>query len=285
MRSIAFIALLCLCTVTQPVLGVSVMINEYSNGNGNVAAGTKMSRNEYIEFVIVEKTSSAALAAMTFGDSNDATSMLQGVFSFDKATLDTALASSSLTEFLPGTIIVVKGVDLGAQDLNYNPLANTADGWNIQLVAGQGAKDHSETLINGNIQIGNAGDVVWISSSNPPSRNSDTRGFIHAIGHDNNPGLIANNVAAAFGAENILRSTVATGRAIANMGNTTESLTATTTVTMGTANGGANSTWIGNTQLASLASIPEPHRALLLVTGLIAAGFRRTRSSRSRRHE
>lgn len=285
MNLISSIALLCLCTLTQPVLGVSVMINEYGNGNGTVAAGTKMSRNEYIEFVIVEKTSSSALAAMTFGDSNDATSMLQGVFSFDKATLDTALAGSSLTEFLPGTIIVVKGVDLGAQDLSYNPLANTADGWNIQLVAGQGAKDHSETLINGNIQIGNAGDVVWISSSNPPSRNSDTSGFIHAIGHDSSPGLVANNVAAAFGSENILRSTVGTGRAIANMGGTTESLTATTTATMGTANGGANSTWIGNTQLASLASIPEPQRILLLMTGLIAAGFRRTRSSRSRCHE
>lgn len=274
MKPRSLITFLCLSLLPLRLLGVSVMINEYGNGNGTVAPGTKMSRNEFIEFVIVEKTSSAALAAMTFGDSNDATSMLQGVFSFDRATLDSVLSGASLSEFLPGTIIVVKGSSLGAQELGYNPFDNNADAWKIELVAGQGAKDHVGTLINGNITIGNAGDVVWISTSNPPSRNTDTSGFVHAIGHDNNPGLIANNVAAAFGAENILRSTATSGVSIANMGGTTESLVATTTSTMGTTNGGDNSLWLDGVRASA---IPEPGRALLLAAGLLLSLTRRYR--------
>lgn len=254
------------------------MVNEYYNGSAAVGVGTKMARDEYIEFVIVEKTSSANLAALTFGDSNDATSLLQGVFKFDQATLDQALANAGIQQFLPGTILVVKGADLGAQELGYAP---ETGGWTIELTAGQGAVDHSERLINGNITIGNNGDVVWISSSNPPTRNSDTSGLIHAIGHDNAPGQIATTVSSVFGAENILNTTITTGRSVSNAGNTTESLVLTVGGTRGVANGGANTTWINGLRGASFNVVPEPSRTMLILLSLVVMNFQRRRNGGS----
>ena len=254
----------------------AIMVNEYRNTGGTVGPGTKMVRDEYIEFVITETITAAGLASLSFGDANDATSMLQGVFRFDQATLDQALTNANLSSFLPGTIIVVKGVNLGAQSLAYDPLNG---GWSFELVAGQGARDHGETLINGNINFGNNGEVVWISSSNPPARNSDTSGFIHAIGHDNAPGLIATTVAAAFGSENILASTVTTGRSIANTGDTTESLVSSTTATMGQPNGGLNTTWIEGLRSASpdVNAVPEPSRSFMTMIGMMALQSQRHR--------
>jgi hypothetical protein len=244
------------------------MINEYYNGSGAVGVGTKMARDEFIEFVIVEKTSSASLAAMTFGDSNDATSLLQGVFKFNQSALDEALAVAGLPEFLPGTLLVVKGSAAGAQSLDYSP--NSGD-WAIELVAGQGATDHSERLINGNVTIGNNGDVVWISSSSPPTRNSDTSGFVHAIGHDNAPGTIATAVTSRFGSENLLNSTVSTGRSVANLGDAKESLQAVVGGTMGEANGGTNSTWISSLRFGTgITAAPEPGRAMLVTLGILS---------------
>lgn len=269
---LAFLAL----WLPLPLRSASIMVNEYYNGSSTVGPATKMIRDEYLEFVIIESMSSASLAALTFGDSNDATSMLQGVFRFDQTTLDQALSNASLGQFLPGTIIVVKGISLGAQSLAYDP-AN--GGWTLELVAGQGARDHSETLINSNINVGNNGDVVWVSSSNPPMRNSDTSGFIHAIGHDNAPGLIATKVAAAFGSENVLASTIATGTSVSNMGGTTESLVSTSSTTMGQANGGLNSLWISGLRGETIGATaaPEPGRAMLLLAGLVAVQTRRVR--------
>lgn len=106
----------------------------------------------------------------------------------------------------------------------------------------------------------------------PPSRNSDTSGFIHAIGHDNTPGAIATTVAAAFGSENILAATITTGRSIANIGNTTESLVSTATSTMGQLNGGLNTTWIEGLRGVSpeVTAVPEPSRTLMTMVGLMA---------------
>ncbi|MFO1438195.1 MAG: hypothetical protein U1F81_07695 [Verrucomicrobiaceae bacterium] len=254
----------------------AIMVNEYRNTGSTVGPGTKMVRDEYIEFVITESITSAGLASLTFGDSNDATSMLQGVFRFDQTTLEQALTNANLTAFLPGTLIVVKGVNLGAQSLAYDPQNG---GWSLELVAGQGARDHSETLVNGNINFGNNGEVVWISSSNPPARNSDTSGFIHAIGHDNAPGLIATTVAAAFGSENILASTITTGRSVANEGDTTESLVSTTSATMAQPNGGLNTLWIEGLRgvTPDVSAVPEPSRSLMTMVGIMALQSQRFR--------
>lgn len=274
MNSRLAIALCCFALLSTQLWAAGIMVNEYRNGSGSTGPGTKMAREEYIEFVITEKTTSASLATLTFGDSNDVTSMLQGVFSFDQTALDQALDNAQLTEFLPGTLLVVKGINLGTQNLGYDPLNGS---WSIELVAGQGARDHSESLINGSISIGNNGDVVWVSTSAPPTRNSDTSGIVHAIGHDNAPGLIANTVAAAFGAENVLNTTIATGRSIANVGDTNESLQVTTTGTMGQANGGTNSTWIAGLRGDGLVAAPEPGRTTLLALGITLLIFQRHR--------
>jgi hypothetical protein len=272
------IVLCCFALLSNQLGAAGIMVNEYRNGSGSTGPGTKMAREEYIEFVITEETTSASLAALTFGDSNDATSMLQGVFSFDKTALDQALGNAGLTEFLAGTLLVVKGINLGTQNLGYDPLNGN---WSIELVAGQGARDHSESLINGSISIGNNGDVVWVSTSSPPTRNSDTSGMVHAIGHENAPGLIANTVAAAFGSENVLNAIIATGRSIANVGDTTESLQVTTTGTMGQANGGTNSTWIAGLRGEGLVAAPEPVRAIFLGFGLTTLIFQRHRKGGS----
>lgn len=286
MRCSSLIALLCLSIPAGGTQAASVMVNEFYNGSGTVAAGTKMTRDEYIEFVITAPTTAAELAQLTFGDSNDATTQLQGVFKFDEATLQSALSSSGLSAFQAGTIIVVKGAGLGSENLTYNPSAlnlTDADAWSIELVAGQGARDHSETRINGNITIGNNGDVVWISTDNPPANNSDTSDFIHAIGYDNNPGRVATNVANAFGAENILNTTVATGRALVNNGDATESLATTTTTSMGTANSVANSLWIvgGLRTTAALGLVPEPGRVTLMMVAAAMFILRRSRQGGS----
>lgn len=267
------IAFWCLAMLPAQLLGAGIMVNEYYNGSGTVGPGTKMARDEFIEFVIVQETTAASLAAMTFGDSNDATSQLQGVFQFDQTALQQALDNAQLSAFLPGTLLVVKGIDLGTQSLRYDPLNGN---WGIELVAGQGALDHPEKLISGNISIGNAGDTVWISSSTP-TRNSDTSGFIHAIGHDNAAGVIATTVASVFGSENILPTTISTGTSVANVGNTTESLVATTTSTMGQANGGQNSLWIDGLRTMGFASAPEPGRSMLLLSAAGTLIFRRQR--------
>ncbi len=288
MFSLRILALLCLCCAATPSGAVSIMVNEYWNGSAAVNPATKMAADEYIEFVIVEQSTAAQLAALTFGDANAATSQIQGVFQFDQATLQQVLTQANLTAFQPGTIIVVKGTGLGPQDLSYNPTAlNMADenAWNIQLVAGQGARDAPETRINRNLSIDNNGDVVWIASGTP-ARSNDTSGFLYAIGHDNSPGKVARTVRTQFGTENILASTVAAGRAVMNLGTSNELLSASSTGSMGSGNSLANTAWIaGSLRItATFEQAPEVSRAGMLLAGLAAALCKRRRAGKGGSH-
>ena len=238
-----FAAILCsLAVFAGSIAGLraaSIMVNEYKNSNGSALGGVKMLTDEYLEFVLTQDMTVSQLSALTFGDSNDATALLQGVFQFDSATLTTALSTSGLSAFKAGTILVVKGNALGTQNLTYDPLGNpySDDAWSLELVAGLGAKDHSETLINGDINIAGQGDVVWIASGVPTSA-TDTSGFIAAIGHDNSPGVIANAVISKYGAGSILSSTIGAPKTVYNTADTVVSLASSTTGTMGSANGG-----------------------------------------------
>jgi hypothetical protein len=152
-----------------PVAGYSVgiMVNEYKNSNGNVAAGTKMTSDEFLEFVLTTTATATDLANLTFGDSNDTTSALVGMFSFQVATLHSVLSSAGLSAFLPGTIIVVKGNALGAENLSYNPLAGGGandDAWSIELVAGQGARG----ITSGSIDIDERDGYVGLHKRHRP---------------------------------------------------------------------------------------------------------------------
>lgn len=281
----AKLLLISLLLLVSKVHAVTLMVNEYSNGTLPALPFTKFASGEYIEFVVGENSTAAQLAALTFGDTNNATSQIRSVFQFDLATLQQALSNAGQTEFLAGTVIVVKGTALGAQDLNYNPLAgNTgnADAWNIELVAGQGAIDHSETLINGNLSIDTTGDVVWVSTDYPPASNTDVSGFISALGHDSNPGTIASSVMSQFGSGVIWNGNVGTNNVVSNAGAPGSSTASVgTTGTRGTTNGGANDTWVtGLREYNFVTTVPEPSRAVLMLIGLSSLLLRRQRARR-----
>lgn len=263
------------------VHAVTLMVNEYSNGVLPALPFTKFASGEFIEFVVGENSTAAELAALTFGDANNATSQLRSVFQFDLATLQQALTNAGQTEFLAGTVIVVKGTSMGAQDLNYNPLSTntgTADAWNIQLVAGQGFYDHSETLINGNFSIDTTGDVVWVSTDAPPTSNTDVSGIISALGHDSNPGFVASSMTSQFGSGVIWNGNLANNSVIANTGSPgSPTAAASTTSSMGTTNGGANDAWVGTLREYNFVTVPEPSRVILMLLGLSSVVLRRQR--------
>lgn len=256
---------------------VGLIVNEYRAGSWNFSTD-RMANDDFIEFVLTSNATSTELAALTFGDTNHQTSQLNSVFRFDQATLDTVLASSGQTSFLAGTIIVVKGAWLGAQNLSYDPQSaniGDADAWSIELVAGQGAQDHTSSLIDGTLNVDRRGEVIWVSTDDPPSNTLDTSGFIAAIGHDNNPGAIADAVVAQFGAGAILDDSFPTARTIQNTGGSTISLAAFTSSTMGAANSVANQTWIEESLRAF--AVPEPSRSMLCLVALAGIWLRRRR--------
>ena len=120
--------------------------------------------------------------------------------------------------------------------------------------------------------------MVWVSTDNPPSNSIDTSGFISAIGHDDNPGAIANAVISQFGAGNILNAAFGLGggtRTVQNTGGGTASLVGTTTASMGSPNSVANQAWIENSLRAFV--VPEPSRAILSLMAISLTLFRRRR--------
>ena len=158
-----------------------------------------------------------------------------------------------------------------------------ADAWNIELVAGQGALDHSETLINGSFAIDNTGDVVWVSTDYPPTSNTDTSGFISALGHGTSTGTIANAAISQFGSGVIWNGNLGTGSVIANTGGTSGAVaTATATETRGTTNGGANDLWVASIREYNfVVAVPEPSRVILMLGGACALVLRRRRKLKS----
>lgn len=255
------------------------MVNEYRVATGGPVTN-RMANTEFIEFMLTTDATAADLAALTFGTTTHQTNTLISVFEFDQTTLDNVLTSAGRTTFAAGTMIVVKGTGLGAQNLTYDPNStniSNADAWSIELVAGQGATDHPENVINGDLDMDRRGTVVWVSTDDPPSNNIDTSGFIAAVGHDDNPGTIADAIIAQFGASNILNTAFGAGaRSVVNTGTGgAVTLGSTTTATMGQANDATQQAWIENSLRA--AAVPEPSRALLSLVTLLMMTVRRRR--------
>jgi hypothetical protein len=257
---------------------VGLMINEFRVGTGSPDS-FKMADDEFVEFVLTTNATASELASLTFGDSNHQTSRLNSILRFDQATLDLVLANAGKTSFLAGTFIVVKGAGLGAQNLTYNPLAtNTAnaDAWSIELVAGQGARDHPETTVDGVFDLDRKGGVVWVSTDNPPVDRIDTSSFISAIGFDDKPGAVADAVVSKFGAGSILGESFTGARVVQNVGGSNVSLVANTSATLGAPNNAMNASWIeGNLRFVAA---PEPSRAFLILCALSAGIMRRRRA-------
>ena len=276
------ISLIGLAVAVSPAADGGLVINEYHNGKGTVSTSSRMVSDEYIEFAITKNMTSDALSALTFGDSNSATSALQSVFKFDKVTLDSALEGAGRKDFLAGTLFVVKGTDLGSQNLSYNPQANNItnnDLWSIELVAGLGAVNAASKLISGSINIANKGDIIWVSSGNPPANNVDIAGVTDAIGHTTESGYIAKQVVAGMGSAHLLNAEVITGSSVINSGGQNVALTTTTVSTLAAPNGDTNTLWINGMRTANFDVAPEPSRLLLLIVGSLACLLRRTRST------
>lgn len=274
----ALLAALAVLSAPDSASAVGLIVNEYRAGTGTQVTA-RMARDDFIEFVLTTNATAAELSALTFGDANPTTARLNSVFRFDHTTLDLVLANAGQTSFLAGTFIVVKGAGLGAQNLTYDPQASTignTDAWSIELVAGQGARDHSTTVVNGNLNLDRTGEVVWVSTDNPPVNNLDTSSFISAIGHDNNLGAVATAVRNQFGVGSILGAVYPTARTISNVGGSAVSLAASTTSTLGAPNGAANASWIqGSLQLSA---VPEPGRTAFFVLAAAAGLMRRRRT-------
>jgi len=274
------ISLIGLAVAVSAAADGGLVINEYHNGKGTVSTSSRMVSDEYIEFAITKNMTSDALSALTFGDSNSATSALQSVFKFDKVTLDSALECAGRKDFLAGTLFVVKGNDLGSQNLSYNPQANNItnnDLWSIELVAGLGAVNAASKLISGSINIANKGDIIWVSSGNPPANNVDIAGVTDAIGHTTESGYIAKQVVAGMGSAHLLNAEVNTGSSVINSGGQNVNLTTTTVSTLAAPNGDTNTLWINGMRAANFDVAPEPSRFLLLIVGSLACLLRRTR--------
>lgn len=256
---------------------VGLMVNEFRVGTGS-ADSFKMADDEFIEFVLTTDATASELASLTFGDTNHQTSRLNSIFRFDQTTLDLVLTNAGKTSFLAGTFIVVKGVGLGSQNLSYNPLSSNtsnSDAWSIELVAGQGARDHPETSVNGDFDLDRKGGIVWVSTDNPPVDRIDTSSFISAIGFDDKPGAVADAVVSQFGAGSILGDSFSGARVIQNVGGSSVSLVAGTSATLGTPNSTANALFVeGNLRFAS---VPEPGRMGLVILALTAGIWRRRR--------
>jgi hypothetical protein len=258
---------------------LGIVVNEFFATNTAVDSATQMAPDEFIEFLITAPTTAAELASLTFGDTHHNTQRINSAYGFHLPTLESILASAGLTSFLPGSLIVVKGIGLGPQDLSYNPLSASANddaAWSIQLVAGQGFSQQATYAGGSALDLSTSqGDVVWIAQGTP-TNNRDTSGFIDALGVETNNGRIANDVEALFGSSAILNATLGDGVAAVTRGDDL----------LGTAAGFAvptlgepEPTPAGSSSITELRiqSVPEPSRVLLFGLGLVLTALRRRR--------
>ena len=282
MKSIHYTLIFNLLAITAANAAGGMVVNEYYSGSVGTIGSTAMAGDDYIEFALTQNMTSAALAALTFGDSNSSTSAFGGVFQFDKSTLDSVLSAAKRTTFLAGTIIVVAGADY-SQNLTYNPLATNVtnnDAWSIQLVAGQGAKSDSDFKKGGDISLSITGDAVWVSTDNPPSSTTDTSNLISGMVHsDGSLGTVGTAIKNQFGSSHIYTDSQPYGSSISNTGS--DAVTVLALVSGGTIaapNGGANTVWIDGLRLA--AATPEPSRALLALFSIATCLLKRQRPTR-----
>lgn len=274
------VAVIAAWAVSPTAHGIGIVINEFYATNTAIPTGNVMATNEFIEFLITAPTTANELASLTFGDTNNATSRLSSAFAFDLSTLDGVLNSAGLTEFQVGTLIVVKGTGLGAQNLSYNPLSATIsdqDAWAIELVVNQGFSRVATYPQGGPMNLNTTqGDVVWLAQGTP-SRATTTSGFVDALGIETTMGRIANDAVNIFGTSAILNTSVANGSNAVNRSFTGGAPTLAA-ASRGTVGANANQINALRLDTLSIAGIPEPTRASLFAIALLSVALRRRRS-------
>lgn len=257
-----------------------IVVNEWFATDSRIQRGEIMAGDEFIEFLITAPVSSTELANMTFGDTHHNTQQLNAVFAFDFTTLDAVLVDAGLDAFLPGTLIVAKGFELGPQDLFYNPLAsNVGDhsAWTIELTAGIGFGLVPSFSGQSALDLSaDRGDIVWIAEGIPADQR-DTSGFIDALGVETNFGRIANSVVSEFGGGAILQDSTPNGSASVVRADLTSSEPPSFDIpTMGgPTEGGVGAA--GSIMELRMNAVPEPSRAVLALMGILGTTLRRSR--------
>lgn len=235
-----FIILLSSFCVSLNLNAQDFLINEFYR------AGNLTTTDEWIEVVLINDLSSVDLEGYIIGDSQGSTSNKLGAFQFQNMA---SISSGCTADFPAGTIIVIGGDGALAEDTSYDP-----DGgdWNILL---RTSGSFLNTVTAGADIAGS--DVVWIDTSSSGSTLDGAGAF--AVNYDSTPGTFGGNASVTItGPVNNSGVAYMSDAAGATTPSNYTSSVALGSTTLGSPNGGANTTYINGLQSALVCTVAPP---------------------------